>query len=69
MSESSRAEGPTSGDDTPSAPTEATAMVGVPLPADLLVSDPAILGESLRGSGTPEGAVFTADLAPETQHR
>jgi len=38
---------------TPSAAVESTVLLGVPLPAELTQSDPAILVDAVRGSGEP----------------
>lgn len=38
------------------AANEATSLIGVPLPAEILQSDPGILTDSVRHSGSPSGA-------------
>src|SRR3954470_8175026 len=44
----------------PASTQGATALVGVPVPAELLQSDPAILGDSVRGSAPPKGTLTFA---------
>ena len=45
------------------APDQGVSLVGVPLPAEVLQSDPGILTDSVRGSGAPsEAGLFRADL-------
>jgi hypothetical protein len=46
----------------PPAPDEGVTLVGVPLPSEVLQSDPGILTDSVRGSGSSSGAThFQAD--------
>lgn len=39
------------------AANEGRSLIGVPLPAEVLQSDPGILSDSVRGSGSPPGAI------------
>jgi hypothetical protein len=41
---------------SPQPAEQPASLVGVPLPADLVQADPAILVDSVRGSGTPQNA-------------
>jgi hypothetical protein len=38
----------------PAAPVEPTALVGTPLPADLVQADPGLLVDTIHGSGAPQ---------------
>ena len=53
--ESAEASGSPAGNSPPESAAPAASLVGVPLPADLTQTDPAILADSVRGSGAPSG--------------